>query len=861
MIPLRLDLRNFLCYRENVPTLDFTGIHLACLCGPNGHGKSALLDAITWCLWGKARARSQDALISFGAEECRVQLDFSSRAETYRVIRSHIKGGGRRQQGATDLQLQSLSGGDPVALTGNTIRESQAKIDRTVGMDYETFINSAFLLQGRADEFTNKPPADRKAVLAKVLSLETYDLLQSRARERLSRVTGDGQELSGRLAEMRRQADDIGDPTEEIAEADRSLSLVNQGLELHRQEADGLRVRLTQMEASKQRLNAIRAQMEALGQDLEHLGSEEKAIAARIEQFQLIAAQEGPVREGIVRLARARDDLDEMEQACQRFDHLLRQRAPLDLAIQEARTRLEGRIQTLQDRVEVELPKKTQEEPELLRGLAELDRWLVGLARQRQEVAESRERSQALATQVGEAKSTALRYESEGKELNAKLALLQNGEAGGEVCPLCQSSLDQDSCLRLADSYRDQVGEKRGLYRQNRDLRARLEKELADLEKELSQQEQAWADDQRRADASRQDLERRIQESRQAQTELESSGRDLLALRKTLDEGTYAESEQVKLKQLDLEIRKLGYDESVRQSLYQQTRELQPFEEQARRLDEALESLPGAEGLLVRTREMLERRQAELRRLDLERQTELEALTQLPGLEAKLREADEAVAGLEARRESAVARRGYLQGQLNRRKELLADIEEGSARLRSIEDDQVTFQELVSALGRQGVQAMLIETVVPQLEEQTNLLLGRITDNRMHVKLETQRERRTGRGEPIETLEINVNDELGPRGYEMYSGGEAFRVNLALRIALSKVLAQRVGAPLPTLFIDEGFGTQDASGRECILDALGAIQNDFEKIIVITHLEDMKEAFPVRIEVQKDSHGSTFWLN
>ena len=310
MIPLRLELRNFLCYRENVPALDFTGIHLACLCGPNGHGKSALLDAITWCLWGKARARSQDALISFGAEECRVQLDFSSRAETYRVIRSHIKGGGRRQQGATDVQLQSLSGGDPVALTGNTIRESQAKIDRTVGMDYETFINSAFLLQGRADEFTNKPPADRKAVLAKVLSLETYDLLQTRARERLSRVTGDGQELSGRLAEMRRQADDIGNPTAEIAEADRSLSLVNQGLELHRQEADGLRVRLTQMEASKQRLNAIRAQMEALGQDLEHLGSEEKAIAARIEQFQLIAAREGPVREGIVRLARARDDLD-----------------------------------------------------------------------------------------------------------------------------------------------------------------------------------------------------------------------------------------------------------------------------------------------------------------------------------------------------------------------------------------------------------------------------------------------------------------------------------------------------------------------------------------------------------------------
>ncbi len=156
---------------------------------------------------------------------------------------------------------------------------------------------------------------------------------------------------------------------------------------------------------------------------------------------------------------------------------------------------------------------------------------------------------------------------------------------------------------------------------------------------------------------------------------------------------------------------------------------------------------------------------------------------------------------------------------------------------------------------------MLIETVVPRLEEEANILLGRMTDNRMHVKLETQRERRSGKGDPIETLAINVSDELGPRSYEMYSGGEAFRVNLALRIALSKVLAQRMGAPLPTLFIDVGFGTQDAAGRERILDVISAIQADFDKIIVITHLEDLKEMFPVRIEVQKDKDGSTFWLN
>ena len=63
------------------------------------------------------------------------------------------------------------------------------------------------------------------------------------------------------------------------------------------------------------------------------------------------------------------------------------------------------------------------------------------------------------------------------------------------------------------------------------------------------------------------------------------------------------------------------------------------------------------------------------------------------------------------------------------------------------------------------------------------------------------------------------------------------------------------------MFIDEGFGTQDAAGRERILDVIGAIEGDFEKIIVITHLDDMKDMFPVRIEVQKDGDGSTFWIS
>jgi exonuclease SbcC len=107
-----------------------------------------------------------------------------------------------------------------------------------------------------------------------------------------------------------------------------------------------------------------------------------------------------------------------------------------------------------------------------------------------------------------------------------------------------------------------------------------------------------------------------------------------------------------------------------------------------------------------------------------------------------------------------------------------------------------------------------------------------------------------------ETLDISISDNVGVRPYEMYSGGEAFRVNFAIRIALSRLLAQRAGARLQTLVIDEGFGSQDPEGRQRLVEAINIIQSDFDRVLVITHIDSLKDAFPVRIQVTKGAEGS-----
>ena len=181
--------------------------------------------------------------------------------------------------------------------------------------------------------------------------------------------------------------------------------------------------------------------------------------------------------------------------------------------------------------------------------------------------------------------------------------------------------------------------------------------------------------------------------------------------------------------------------------------------------------------------------------------------------------------------------------------------QEKKSLLEKITKETKIYRDLAQAFGKKGIQAMLIEMAFPDIETEANRLLGRMTDNRMHVKIESQRPSK--KEELIETLDIIISDELGPRPYETFSGGEAFRIDFAIRIALSKLLAKRAGVPLPTLFIDEGFGTQDSTGIEKLKEAINSIQDDFDKILVITHVEELRDAFPTRIDVVKTAQGST----
>jgi exonuclease SbcC len=345
----------------------------------------------------------------------------------------------------------------------------------------------------------------------------------------------------------------------------------------------------------------------------------------------------------------------------------------------------------------------------------------------------------------------------------------------------------------------------------------------------------------------------------EAEQSLVSTRDRMLTLQVQLDGNDFAHADHDQLAQLNTSMQNLGYGTNAHNAAREQAQLLHHWEEEGHHLRAALGQLAGNERQLGRLNELIARHEADLAALQMTLANLQSEVAQLPAIMLESETAQRTLN--ENRGRLAVAQKdlGAAQQNLYQVEEVAFQLEAKEAEYSKLVSEREIYTELVKAFGKKGIQAMLIETAIPELEREANELLGRMTDNQMHMRFETQRE--TKKGDTSETLEIHIADEQGTRRYDLYSGGEAFRINFAIRIALSKMLARRAGANLQTLFIDEGFGSQDGRGRERLVEAINHVQSDFSRILVITHLQELKDQFPVQIEITKTEIGSRWMVN
>jgi exonuclease SbcC len=855
MIPLRLTVKNFMCYRDEVPILDLEPIHVACLCGANGHGKTALLDAMTWALWGSARARTQEELVHQGQTDMAVELDFSARGQRYRVSRRHSRSV-RSRQGSSILELQVSSGNGYRPITGNSMRETQDRISSLLHMDYETFVNTAFLRQGDADRFTTATPTKRKETLAEVLDLSYYDGLEERARARSRDRRDRVRDLESAAAVRQQEISGKAEREEQLVSVSAELARLGPETELLQNEIGELRGRADSLRARRTELEELSRRIADAGRDVAELERRVPVLQARIRQYEEALAREDQIRKQHAALEEARRELDRLGQALGRKSELDSGKAGLEREIAVQRERRSGEVGQLRQRIAVELEPRAKRLPEIEAGLQALELDRTKLAQDEEALRKLRQRSQETAARLRylDDRNAGLLHEME--DTRKKFDMLEQGD---KLCPVCKQPLGPEGQDHLRREYESQGRETRRQYNANRQEHTTLAGEHERLESQVSQSESQLAELRRRTEAQAAGLERDRADSEVALTGLDGAKTSLAEAEALIRSEEFALEERSALKAIEAEVSALAYDPVRHAQVREQVTSLERYDILHGQLEEAAERLPTEREAHETARQMLERRRQETN-ADRERKAAAEdSLKALPALESRLHEAEVRHLVLGKRMDEARVGRRVLEREIARIGGLESEVRGLEKERRAAADDRGIYDELAVAFGKNGIQALIIETAIPQLEEDANQLLGRLTDNRMFLRLQLAEGRKDGRtGLSTEELDIKIADEVGTRSYETFSGGETFRINFALRIALSKLLARRSGAPLSILFIDEGFGSQDAAGQERLTEAIQSIQDDFEKIIVITHIDQIREAFPVRIEVTKTGMGSTF---
>ena len=848
MIPIHLKIAGFLSYYEPVE-LDFTTFDLACISGANGSGKSSLLDAITWALFGVARRRD-DTILNNRANNAEVVFDFEYESCVYRISRNKP----REKSTILELLIQGVGGGWK-PLTEHSVKDTENRIQQILHLDYETFTNASFFLQGKADQFSQQKPGDRKRILSSILGLDAWEQYREKASAKRRLVENELSVLDGQLNEIESE---LGQEDDRIA----LLNKLQQELEKivsMRQEKEKIlaQVRLftASLEEQKKLVGSLSDRLEVNRSRFQEREQKLRDRTYERQQYQDQLSKSAEITTMYQRWQEDIRELEHIEDIATNFRQYDTQRSAPLIVIEKDKARLEEELRGLKDQQHQVDEWQSQLiifEKQFAIAQAELKNTLTTLTQNAGLDIELQSAIESISEKTAENTQLCLLMD----ELKKRIKELQ--KTSGAECPLCGQPLSQAEREQLLDSLNGQGKEMGDRHRSNVE-----EKRLGEQKKEELKTRITGFEKMRTLQVQQQRTVDQLSERVKQTTQSSASWRDggekrLVEISGLLQDGNYAVEARQELAKINAALSDLGYDAAAHDQLRRQENEGRASEAKVRSLENARAALIPLEREIEDLQKGLDEDLVEIQAAEaIYQQAENKLENDIKNIPDLKNTETELYAVLEEenrlRNNIGGARQAVevIKTQRLRKKDLGEKREEVNRKISRI-------KVLERAFSKDGVPALLIEQALPEIEARANQILDQLTSGGMSVRFSTQKDYKDkNREDKKETLEIMISDAAGMREYELFSGGEAFRVNFAIRLALSRYLSQRAGARLQTLVIDEGFGSQDADGRQRLLQAINLVQHDFRKVLIITHLEELKDAFPVRIEVNKMPNGSS----
>lgn len=843
--PRSIEVKNYRSY--TAATFDFEPVHMAMVNGPNGVGKSSLfMDALADCLYEQTRKEDIGGWVRDGTKSGSITFTFGLGGQDYRVIRTRTKSG----RGTLALQRWDADGQAWADESDTTMKLTQARIERLLGMDCTTFCSIALIRQDAYGLFLEAGSDQRMAVLSALLGLDIYsrmeDLAKAGATEQRRKLAAI-RERSAILDETIQQKAGIEGEDAELADQVADVEKFVKDLEAdlcEAEAAEALRKEIARQadekkrQAQEYRLQAADKASEYL--DLEKQHSEAEAAADGLEDA--VKAAE--------RVKAARELMQRFAPDVERDKDLVKERSWTTSDLLNADQKVK-RLESEKGWNELVLSKKgeiSKAKVELAEIAAMKEKVRQRLSDMEKATAAYQRAKAACDAYLQEAKSDIRVREAEIKRARDEASRLDDSGCPVPETATCKFLASAVDCKQMLPGMIESLEDAKKKHRERYDeLKAAVDQakaaidEIGDPLDELS------------------DLERREQELRSIaskEAEVAAAEASVEKIEASIKEAKEAADKAVAhIEEIDAEREKLTQAVTA----YQEAEgDVASFSGLADTLAECQAGASKAEALAPQIRKLKEE-------VDELRGKSEQALREADEIAARVpgggNVVDRIRANIEAQRRSLTdlaTRRGQLKAKL----EDIAEAETKSSELRR-EAEAVgvilsDYTTLAQAFGLDGIQYMIVRGVVPEIMRRSNEILAAMTGGRMAVDIRTEREQKSTK-QIVNSLEVWINTIAGGnRPYLSHSGGEKVKIALAVTLGLADVKARRAGVQLGMLFIDEP-PFLDADGTEAYADALAAMasRNPNMRILAISHDPTMKARFVQNIVVTGGEDGST----
>lgn len=847
MIPKRIWLKNFLSFGEPAAEVVFAdGEPLWVLCGPNGIGKSAVFDAITYALYGRHRGGEHKAeqLVRHGANGFEIEFDFEFNGVQYRIRRTRL----RKKGGRTTQHLLKRVGGewtcvrgkDPAgAVTADDIKEW---VTATLGLGYEAFTNSVLLRQGEADKLFSASRDDRIAVLKGIIGFEQFEALSARVHA----ATVGQAATADRLWAQRSALEAVTD--EQLSNAEHAV----EDAETARATAHDL----------------LETAIERVGQAKQW----EKLERQRKDLEQLLAEAETRARDG-QQIRRDKATLDDLTVA-----------VPVLESLFKVRSKMAG----LQEKMDS--ARRTLRGKELARDIATNERFLIDVVEverldgqlgqypddlevQLRDAIDAEKQATAAASKAAEAKTRAETLRDQALERQKEFAEV----AVGMPCSRCGQPVNEthaaDERARLAAAVasrqadfdgaaaaaRDAANRLTDLQTGRRNLEdARRERDTLKLQRDTKREHLSSLAQLTTAAALRDRLAQLRQQKAEAEGKptaeepVPADARQLDALRRKLEAEVTTAQKAADTLQRDLD-KTHGEEQTTLGRLSD------PWKEQLLTLDAGRVAELAAERDRLIADRVAEKFKA-LEQDDVKRagwgeqlatiRAEIDGISvegRIPEADAERQQAAAKAAADKAtkQRDAAVQAGNDLVQRKQEYEQLTADHREAAERHR-------LHKRLDDLLGQVGLQRELVRDAEEQIVAFANETLQHLSDGDLALEEDTA-------PESTKAFDLRVRRVGGePIGVAFLSGSQRFRVAVSVALAVGRFASGRT-RPLEGVIIDEGFGSLDRDGLRAMAEELKRLQREsaLRRVVLVSHQPEFTDHFSVGYALAAGETGTT----